>query len=161
MTMTAIAAAAGASIGTLYDYFPDKLTLGLVLQTGYLAEFDGHWKTLLENAAGLTKAELADLFVEGTLTLARERPAYLALFGSPAGGARSEAERQPVRRTIAAALQRMNPEVAEERAYIVALVIVEQIKGQLTVYKQVAPESRGAVTEEFKRLMHLYLRDAI
>jgi len=161
VTMTAIAEAAGASIGTLYDYFPDKLTLGRVLLARYVAEFDAHWKTLLEKAAGLTKAELADVFVEGTLTLAEELPGYLALFGSAAGGSRSAEDRQPVRRTISAAVQRMNAEIGDERAYLVALVIVELIKGQLAVYKQVAPEGRGAVTDEFKRMMRLYLMDTI
>ena len=67
------------------------------------------------------------MFAEGTLT--RDRPAYLALFGSEAGGSRSVEERQPVRRTIAAAVQRMNAEIGDERAYLVALGIVELIKG--------------------------------
>ena len=35
LTMTAIAEHAGASIGTLYDYFPDKQALGMAIMAQY------------------------------------------------------------------------------------------------------------------------------
>ena len=82
VTMTAIAAAAGASIGTLYDYFPDKPTLAVALKTEYVALGDAHWKKLLGHAETMTREALATLFVEGALALAKELPAYLELMGA-------------------------------------------------------------------------------
>ena len=67
VTMTAIAAAAGASIGTLYDYFPDKPTLAVALKTEYVELGDVHWKKLLSRADEMSREELATLFVEGAL----------------------------------------------------------------------------------------------
>jgi hypothetical protein len=123
--------------------------------TKYAEESEAHWRQLLDTPAALKKSGLADLLVEGALTFARERPAYLALFGlSP----RSAAARRPLRRTFAAALRRLNPRLTEERAYLSAQVLVELIKGLLAVARQTDAENRSAVTLEFKKLMRFYLR---
>ncbi len=155
--MTAIAEQAQASIGTLYDYFPDKQAIGFALMLQYAEEGDAHWKALLSNPAGLTKAALADLFVEGALTMVRERPAYLPLLGASVVFKRSASLRQPLRRTIAESLRTLNPKLSEDDAFISAQVIVQLIKGLLSVYREAAPKQREQVTAEFKRLFRLYL----
>jgi AcrR family transcriptional regulator len=160
VTMTAIAEQAGASIGTLYDYFPDKQSIALALMARYAEEKDAQWKALLENSGNLTRTALADLFVEGTLRFMRERPAYLPLMGAPVAYARSKSRRRPLRMTIARALQTMNPKLTDDRAFIHAEVIVQLIKGLLAVYKEAVPKERDRVAEEFKKLMRLYLMES-
>jgi AcrR family transcriptional regulator len=161
VTMTAIAEQAEASIGTLYDYFPDKQAIALALKAQYTEEADAYWKALLRNPAGLTRAALADLFVEGALMLVRDRPAYLPLMGASVAYSRSHSLRRPLRKTIVGALQTMNPKLAEDRAFITADVIVQLIKGLLTVYREAAPKEREKVTQEFKKLLRLYLMESL
>jgi AcrR family transcriptional regulator len=161
VTMTAIAEQAEASIGTLYDYFPDKTAIALALKIQYVEESDAHWKALLSRPAGMTQEELAELFVEGALTLVKERPAYLALMGGPVPYTRSPSLRRPLRKTIVGALRTMNPSLAEDRAFIYAEVIVQLIKGLLTVYREAAPRERERVAEEFKKLFRLYLVETL
>jgi len=159
--MTAIAERAGASIGTLYDYFPDKQALAMALKAQYTEESDAHWKALLRNPKSLTRTALADLFVEGALTLVRERPAYLPLMGAPAVYTRTQALRRPLRKTIVGALRTMNPKLPEDTAFIKAEVIVQLIKGLWSVYREAAPRERDKVVEEFKQLMRLYLMETL
>ena len=157
VTMTAIAQCSGASIGALYDYFPDKQTLALALMAKYAEESDSHWKRLLENPLPFKKSALAGFLVEGTLDFAQQRPAYLSLFGAPFVTPRSAAARQPLRRTFASALRRLNPRLSTGRALIYAQVIVELIKAMLTVCKQIDPKDRDGVTLEFKKILRFYL----
>ncbi len=158
-TMTAVAERAGASIGALYDYFPDKATLALALMARYAEEADAHWAAVLALPHTPAKDAFADLFVEGVLAFVRERPAYLPLLGASPGYARSNAARRPLRQTIAKALQTLQPTMSADRAFLSAQVIVELIKGLLSVYKQVAPKERETVAEEFKGLIRLYLTE--
>ena len=158
--MTAVAEQSGASIGTLYDYFPDKQTLAQALATRYAEQADEHWKRLLD---GLTagQSDLADMFVEGALAFVRERPAYLPLFGAPFVALRSQAERQHLRNAFANALHKLNPRLTADRTLLSAQVIVELIKALLAVSKQITPKNREIVTGEFKRLIRFYIRESV
>jgi AcrR family transcriptional regulator len=161
VTMTAIAEHAQASIGTLYDYFPDKQDLALVLKTKYMEESDGYWATLLDGQSSLAKTALADLFIEGALVLGKEKPGFLALMTAPIAYARSGEARQPLRRAIAGALQRINPKLPSDRALINAHIVAEMIKGLLSAYQHALPKERGEIVKEFKKLMRLYLIEAL
>jgi AcrR family transcriptional regulator len=160
-TMTAIAERAQASIGTLYDYFPDKQALALVLITQYVHEAEEHWAKLLQRPSARDKADIADTFIEGILEFARERPAYLPLFGTPIAFTRTKAAREPLRRTIASALQNLKPSLSADEAFLKAQVIVEIIKGMLAVYRLATPKERESIVAEFKKVMRLYLTDAL
>ncbi len=156
--MTAIAEQSEASIGTLYDYFPDKPALARALLAQYTDESDAHWKVLLSNPSSrLTKTGLADIFVEGALDFVRQRPAYLPLLRAPIAFVRTPATRLPLRRTIADALQMMHKTMSADRAFVSAQVIVELIKALLSIYKQTTPKDRELVAEEYRKLLRLYL----
>lgn len=157
VTMTAIAEQANASIGTLYDYFPDKPAVALALLTQYTHEADAHWAKFLQPPSAQSGDSVADVFIEGVLEFVRDRPAYLPLFGAPIVHTRSRAAREPLRRTIAAALQNVKPGLSADQAFLTAQVMVEIIKGMLRVYRQAAAKDREAVIAEFKKVMRLYL----
>jgi AcrR family transcriptional regulator len=161
VTMTAIAERAGASIGTLYDYFPDKTAIAVALKTQYVVEGDAYWKELLSRAEEMTREQLAELFVEGALELTKKLPAYLELMGAQVSYTRSQSLRRPLRKSVVGALQAMNPKLVEDRAFIYAEVIVQLIKGMLTVYREAAPKEREKVTEEYKKLFRLYLMETL
>jgi AcrR family transcriptional regulator len=161
LTMTAIAEHAGASIGTLYDYFPDKQALGMAIMAQYAADADEHWDRVLKTSSKLKKTALADLVIEEALAFARVRPAYIPLFGAPFVFQRSAAARQPLRKAFAAALRRFNPNLSPDQAYVSAHVVVELIKGLLSLLKQIEAKDRDPITLEFKKLMRFYLADVI
>jgi AcrR family transcriptional regulator len=161
VTMTAIAEQAQASIGTLYDYFPDKPTLALALITQYIHEAEVHWAKLLQHQPARGKASIAEVFIEGILEFVDDRPAYLPLLGAPLAHARTKAARKPLRRTIATALRHLKPTMSADRAFLSAQVIVEITKGMLGVYRQATLKDRKAVVIEFKKVMRLYLADTL
>ena len=161
VTMTAIAEQSQASIGTLYDYFPDKQTLALALLAQYTGEADVHWKTLLARRSTLTKSALADLFIEGALSLIQKRPAYLPLLAAPLVYSRSAAARQPLRRAIADALQTVSPGLSAADSLLKSQVIVELIKGFFSVYRQTSPAHKSAIAEEFKLVLKLYFSETL
>jgi AcrR family transcriptional regulator len=161
VTMTAIAEQAQASIGTLYDYFPDKPAVALVLITQYTHEAEAHWAKFLQHPPVRGRASIADVFIAGILEFVRDRPAYLPLFGAPLAYTRTKVAREPLRRTIAVALQNLKPSLSADRAFLNAQVIVEIIKGMLGVYRQAALKDREDVVSEFKKVLRLYLSDTL
>jgi len=116
---------------------------------------------LLSRAEEMTREQLAELFVEGALELTNQLPAYLELMGAQVAFTRSQSLRRPLRKSVVGALQAMNPKLVEERAFIYAEVIVQLIKGMLTVYREAAPKERESVTEEYKKLFRLYLMETL
>jgi AcrR family transcriptional regulator len=161
VTMTAIAGHAKASIGTLYDYFPDKHAVAVSLLAQYTEELDAHWNATLAARRLRPKTDLGSLLVDEILTFVRERPVYLALLDAPIVYSRSSAARQPVRRTFAVALETMNPKIDPKRALLSAQLLIEAIKGFLAVYQRTAAGEKAIVAEEFKKLVGFYLRDVL
>ena len=69
--------------------------------------------------------------------------------------------REPLRRTIADALQNIKPSLSGDRAFLSSQVIIEIIKGMLGVYRQATRTERKRVVAEFKRVLRLYLGDTL
>src|ERR1700727_3208704 len=82
-TMTAVAERSGASIGALYNYFPDKQSIAFTLVNQYSQELEAHWKPLMEQAEILPHAEFADQFIERITQFVDQVPGYLTLRAGP------------------------------------------------------------------------------
>ena len=84
-TMTEIAVRAGASIGSLYQFFPTKELLAKALHEAYLADLEAMLDGLGKEAAGLTPEEMSAVIREanptcpkcGNRTLTDARPAFM------------------------------------------------------------------------------------
>src|SRR5260370_27471172 len=63
-TMKAIAKRAGASIGAVYQYFPNKEAIVSALRTRYVNEMEEQWIELEEASAGLPVRERTQSFIE-------------------------------------------------------------------------------------------------
>jgi AcrR family transcriptional regulator len=160
-TMTAVAERANASIGTLYDYFPDKKTLSIAILAKYGEEVEAHWQPLLDKAPSLSPAVFADRFIDNMLEFVKERPAYLPLTGERLGFSRPAAARKSVRGAVARAFQATNPRLKADEALIIANVTVQQIKGLMALYKEATPKDRDLFTAEFKKILRLYLTEKL
>lgn len=159
MTMTAVAEQAGASIGTVYDYFPDKKTLCVALLSEYGQEVEVHWEPLWQRARSMTQAEFAEQFIENMLQFAHQHPAYLPLLGISLGYARDDASRHKIRKSVAIALQARRPKLSDEDAFVAARVMLQTVKAMMTLYKEGNAKEKKQFTAEFTKLLKLYLAD--
>src|ERR1700728_1934852 len=78
-TMTEIAQRAGASIGSLYQFFPSKEALAEALFLRYAARAAERLDSFAKLAPGLKPAQLADLLVDMKLEMHSHRDAAIAL----------------------------------------------------------------------------------
>ncbi len=156
-TMTAVAERSGSSIGALYNYFPDKLSLASALVTQYGQEIEDHWKPLVEDARELSHNQFADRFMECIREFIEERPAYLSLLAAPVRFRRDPKVRHSLRVVVAGALRAKDPRLSEERALMTANVALQMVKGMTAMLSESIPRDRPAVIAEFKKVLALYL----
>jgi AcrR family transcriptional regulator len=97
LTTTRIAAAADVSVGSLYQYFPDKGAIVDALAGRYLDEFEGLMGELAVRAAaeGWQGDELVDRLIDAYADRYRREPGYRALwFGRHLSAELREADRR-------------------------------------------------------------------
>jgi AcrR family transcriptional regulator len=157
-TMTAIAERAGSSIGALYQYFPNKVAVGLALRSQYAAEMSERWTPLTENAAGLgTDALVEGIFVV-MMDFIESRPAYLALIEAPLNYKGNPAARNRLREHFAEIYRKKQPSLSLEESVRVANVTFQVVKAMNPVYAEAKRKDRPDVLREFKLVVTAYLR---
>src|SRR5215472_18523201 len=75
-TMKAIAKRAGASIGAVYQYFPNKAAVVSALRDQYVNEMEERWIHLEKAMAGLSLKERTEGGIDVMIRFMEERPAY-------------------------------------------------------------------------------------
>ena len=156
-TMTEIARRAGASIGALYDYFPDKVSIARALAKKYTKEADRYWAELLRDSNYAAAGDLAQLLVESILHFVRDRPGYAALLNAPIKYARSDSARRPLRLLFTKALRTIHPEMSMEQGLQSSRIVVELLKALLSVHDQVDQNERYNLTQRFKELLEFHI----
>lgn len=154
-TMTAIAAGAGASIGSLYQFFPGKEAVA----RGVLERCFGQLYAELDALAGqpVDAAGLADALSALMLRHATARAAGMAMLDAGSAGqsgVRAEI-RAGLRERIARALCRSAPELDPHRAAQVAVMILQMSKTVI-----LAPGASGEV-EGIEEGFRVLLRAAL
>lgn len=123
-TMTEIAARAGASIGSLYQFFPSKEALAETLFERYTERTGLAIRGLSARTRGKTPEQLAELLVRLVLELRSDQAVAHALTHAIAGSLeRRKPLREAVRKQIMSTLRTTNPELSAGRASAAALVI--------------------------------------
>jgi AcrR family transcriptional regulator len=156
-TMTAIAERAGASIGAVYQYFPNKEAVVHALRLQYADEMEERWRPLTGAAGTLSVCELVDGILAVLVDLMENRPAYLPLLSAPVKTTRDPAARNRLREHFAALFREKQPGMSHEEAFRVANVTFQVVKGMSPLYIEAKPEERGAVAEEFRLALTAYL----
>jgi AcrR family transcriptional regulator len=156
-TMTAVAERAGASIGALYRWFPDKAALATALMGRYTKELEEHWAPVFAMVERVPTAEFASMMIGTVMDFCRARPAFFVLREAPIQRTRKAGARRNLRETLARAFRARRPNFSEERAYLIANVVVDTIKGLLGGAAAVGVGEREALTVEFTAMLSLYL----
>ena len=128
-TMTQIAIRAGASIGSLYQFFPSKEVLAEALFARYVERVTSMLEDLAKRAPGLSPQGLAGRLVDLMLNIRKDRDSTAALSGSVSGIIeRRQSFRGANRRQIVAILRAANPKLREKAAAEAAAMIGHVLK---------------------------------
>ncbi|WP_238578681.1 TetR/AcrR family transcriptional regulator [Inquilinus limosus] len=161
-TMTEVAARAGASIGSLYQFFPSKEALADALLAGYGEQVLAGLQAVEARAARLSVPDLADALIDLLVGLKQERVAALALIE-----ARRDAAAQPLalrdalRAGVARILALRAPGLPPERALAMAIVVLLQMKAAAALGTEPGLKARTAALAELRRMTRLYLAEGL
>ncbi|RNL83030.1 TetR/AcrR family transcriptional regulator [Halostreptopolyspora alba] len=165
-TTNAIAARAGVSPGSLYQFFrnKDEILDGIVER--YTATSREFWDRQLSGEAA--RMDLGD-FIERVLgalaTFKTERPAFWVLFhgsaASPKLGEVADRIRAGIGDRLREVFRQRAPEVSEERLELLASVTISTVRGVLPMVMEAPPERRAALIAEAKALLLGYLGPAV
>lgn len=161
LTMTAIADRAGASIGALYRWFPDKASIAQELRNQYSEQLQEYFKRLVHETKAVTVVEFSEALIDGIVEFSRQRPAWLALHNSTLKPVRDPAARRSLREEFAAAFQVFAPGLPADRAFLTANVALEIVKGLIGSFRQTPEEQWAPLVQEFKAALRLYLTYAL
>lgn len=157
-TMTEIAQRSGASIGCVYQYFPDKESVARALHSWYGDQMEERLAPIIEAARDLTSGEIADRLVAMMAAFVEAHPAFLKLQEAPIKFARNPVARHRLRNRIADAFQAKNTKLSKEDAWMTANVTLQIMKSMGALCAPAVPQERLRVTREFQLVLSGYLQ---
>jgi AcrR family transcriptional regulator len=156
-TMTAIAARAGASIGSLYQYFPNKETITVAVFRRYVSELVVRWTAWSTEADQLDADALGAQIIEQFFEFAVEQPAFFPILSAPVDLRKDPAARHRLREQFAALFRKKNPALSKPEAFQVAAATLQIVKGLIDLCGEARPRDRGRIVSEHKLLLSAYL----
>ena len=163
LTTTRLAKRAGVSVGTVYQYFPDKDAVVGALIEAYLQKEERALLSAVEAARGLPFAEAAPRLVRAFADVQAEAPERTALLLAGAPPSRWLPEIDALARrsvgVVAALFRERHAEIPLPDPDLAAFVVVHALDG---VFRKAVAErpdavASGAVSEEAERLVWSYL----
>lgn len=157
-TMTEIAARAGASIGSLYQFFPTKELLAEALHASNAEALETMLDGLAPRLAGKPAEALADVLFAEFSDFLSDHPAFVALADRRSiDPKRKKATRQKLRGQIVRLLTEAEPPVPRSRAQALAIVILHLLRVAVAIEGEPDLEGRGAVLDEIRLMLKLHL----
>jgi len=162
VTLTEIAARAGASIGSLYQFFPTRDALVHALLTDYTEALYARLATLASDAEAWDTDQLATQLI-GFLALFRRRyPAFAVLAESPSLPASyGMGIRKRLRAELQALLQQKSPDVPAVKLRAATVVVQQLMKAAVAVHAESGLVDRKNALAELEQAMQLYLRSVL
>jgi AcrR family transcriptional regulator len=159
-TTEGIAARAGTSIGSVYQFFPNKRALLYAIAARYAErvqrtfdelvqrEAESHWTDFLERAIDV----LADFH--------REEPGFRALvrnWSSQEFLAQDEASTREFTRLTAALIAARVPRIPAKKRETIATVLVETVSALLVATQRHDPKTSKTLVREYKEMLRRWL----
>jgi AcrR family transcriptional regulator len=160
-TMCAIASRADSSIGSLYQFFPNKIAIVQALRARYRDEFEVMWAPLASEAKHLTLQEIVVRLVDSTVSFVERHPEFLVLLDAPASTHAPAAVRERFQQLIASCLLARKPRMSPVKALRLATVALQMFKAMNFLYRDLSPRERAPYIQEFKMLLHCYLKSRL
>lgn len=162
LTTNQVAARAGMSPGSLYQFFrnKDEILDGLVAR--YTVERQEFWTARLAAVTPeVPLEELVGRFVDESVRFKSASPAYWALlYGSATGDRLAEASQRihaEIARQVAGLLRRRSPGLPEERATLMGTMAVAMVKAVMPLVSSAPPERGEELVAELKLALVRYL----
>lgn len=163
VTTNGIADAAGVSIGSLYQYFPNKEAILAALSERYLEDLAGiHSEVFTEDVIYLPLEVIMDRLIDPFVSFHLEHPGFTQLFlASDISADMAEANArmdEGVLNFIKEIMLVRAPDISEERAELMAGVIKAAVKAMLAAIETTSdPAKRAAQVAEFKSMLIRYI----
>jgi AcrR family transcriptional regulator len=165
-TTNAIAREAGASVGSLYQFFPDKEALLLALAARYRAELhEIHERVFTAETARLPLAALYDRVVETLAAFYRSHPGFRPLlFGSstvPALATAAATLHQECVNRVEEMMRHGLPDISATRRRMLADLNVTALKALLPLAESGEGRFRAEILAEIKRMLHAHMQSVM
>lgn len=160
-TMSAIAERAGAAIGSLYQFFPNKACVTQALRMEYARQFDSLYAPLVEQARTLDLEALAGHLIDTNVDFVETHPALPALLDAPHSTRAPSSMRRLLQRRFAGVLYAYNPRMGERKAELLGAVTLHLIRTLNQIYPELQRPQRRPMVQEFKLVLLSYFQARI
>lgn len=155
-TMTEIAARAGASIGTLYLFFPTKEALAQAVLAAHAEDLSAQLEILREGTRDMPAAAIADALFATLSGFVVTHPAYSALLDLPGDDAWRRSTRARRRGQIAALFAQAIPPLPAGQAERLAVIVPQLMRIPLALHGE--NRLRDGVLEELRLMLSRHLQ---
>jgi AcrR family transcriptional regulator len=157
-TMTEIAAKAGASIGSLYQFFPTKDVLAAALHQVNGEALSQMLADLANETAGQNPIAVADRLFADLKRFLDDHPAFVVLLDRrDPDHAAKEVRRAKLRGQVAQLLQQTRPPLAPARAETMAVIILHVMKAAMTITSENDLVNGPAALDELRAMLKGHL----
>lgn len=157
-TMTEIAARAGASIGSLYQFFPTKDLLADALHAQTAADLTAMLDALGTRCERESGAVIADALFKELSSFLTAHPAFAALADwRGVDPKRKKQNRRRLRAQIAGILERADPPISARRAGPLAVVVLHLLRTAVAIAAETELADRDAALEEVRLMLRRHL----
>lgn len=157
-TMAEIAARAGAQIGSLYRFFPNKEVLADALIQRYGERIDEAVGKIEDQVASFSVNDLADKLVDLLVELHGESKAITALLEARSEWSVKRTEfRKAALRRIAQILMLRSPKLQPDKADDIAVVLLHNMKTMKALTHEQGIATSPGAPQELREMNRLYL----
>ncbi len=156
-TMRDIATRAGASIGSLHQFFPNKEVVARAIKAQYCQELKELWANLVAVSAKTLTIRLIDQSLNVTIKAIEQHPAIIRLLDTPRSANPAADIKQPLREQLVELFLTRKPRMSRNKAHRYAEITVQMIRTILWLYLENERSEREALVSEMKSAVVNYL----
>jgi len=156
-TMRDIAERAGASIGSLYQFFPNKEVVARAIKTQYCQELKQVWANLVAVGAKTPTIRLVDQFLNVTIQAIEQHPAIIRLMDAPRSANPASDIKESLREQLVELFLTRKPRMSRNKAHRYAEITIQMVRALMWLYLENERSEREALVTEMKSALVDYL----